>query len=88
MSDISLLDRVNREVYDWDADGETLFYALIERDENGIDLLKDLGVKDVDGYLEGYCDEDSIDISIAVWDSGLSEWFENGQFTKKESPYK
>lgn len=85
----TLLERVNDEVIDYDADGETLYFAIVETSDNTKQLLKELGVENPEKYVREFGEmiyetNTEFDISIAVWDSGLSEWFEKGAFIPKE----
>lgn len=83
-----LLDRINSEIVDSDGDGETLYYAIVETSDETRSLLKELGVKDVNKYVKEFGEEifetdTEFDISPAVWDSGLSTYFDGDNFLPK-----
>lgn len=86
MSD--LLKRINNEVVDFDGDGESLYYAIVETSDTTRGLLRELGVKNIDKYVKEFGEDiyetdTEFDISPAVFDSGISEWFHKGEFIAK-----
>lgn len=77
------LDLLNSlEIVDFDADGEILYYALIEDKKENREVLKQAGVTDmeIEDSLGHYKNEGAIDLTAFIWN--FASWFDGKQFLR------
>lgn len=74
------------EIIETDSDGETLFYVLVDYNEENLDKLEQV-VPDVEQYLADYGNPDgdktAIEISNAAWNHAGANWFTGDAFVYK-----
>jgi hypothetical protein len=68
------------EIVDFDADGETLYYCLIEDTEENQKTLKQAGVtqKEIDEAISA---EGQIDLTSFIWK--FAKWFDGDKFLRE-----
>lgn len=70
------------EIYDYDADGETLHYALVKLNEDSEKVIKSLLPEDMD-FNDGLDEKGELfDITLFCWE--YAEWFNGDQFMLEE----
>ncbi|MCU5469603.1 hypothetical protein [Bacillus paranthracis] len=82
---INLLNSL--DICDYDADGETLFYALVEVNETVIDVLKQLGMTEEEIQRETDINDQGsfFDLTKICW--RYAGWFEgDGEYFSLEEP--
>ncbi|TES47184.1 hypothetical protein E2L07_19265 [Halalkalibacterium halodurans] len=74
------------EIVDFDADGEVLYYALIEDTKDNREVLKQAGVtdKEIQDSLGHFKSEGAIDLTAFIWK--FANWF-NGKEFVREKPF-
>ncbi|PER43660.1 hypothetical protein COL26_23385 [Bacillus thuringiensis] len=70
------------EIYDYDADGEILYYALVKLNEDNKKVIESLLPEGVN-FNEGLDDKGELfDITLFCWE--YAEWFNGDQFMAEE----
>ncbi|WP_191557313.1 hypothetical protein [Metabacillus idriensis] len=68
---VTLLNKF--DLYDYEADGETLIYCMVKVTDENIDTLKELGMKDKDIEVTSN-NEQHYDLTLIAWK--YAEWFD------------
>lgn len=74
------------KLVDYDADGEILYYALVENTAENRLVLNKVGVtdKEIENSLCRYNNSKAIDLTGFIWN--FAEWFDGEKFLK-EKPF-
>lgn len=71
------------EIVETDSDGETLFYVLVDYNEENLEKLAQI-VPNLEQYLKDFGDVDNdksaIEISMAAWEYTKVKWYQGGKF--------
>ncbi|WP_432702453.1 hypothetical protein [Lysinibacillus sphaericus] len=71
------------EIIETDGDGETLFYVLVDYNEENLEALTKI-VPNLEQYLKDFGDVDNdksaIEISMAAWEYTEAKWYRGGKF--------
>ncbi|MDC6267738.1 hypothetical protein [Lysinibacillus fusiformis] len=74
------------EIIETDGDGETLYYVLVDYNEENLEKLAQI-VPNLEQYLKDFGDVDNdksaIEISMAAWEYTEATWFQSGKFHKE-----
>lgn len=74
-----VLELINTlEIIDYNADGEILYYALVESSKENIEKLKQVGLTEKQIEESMNDGKDSIDLTSFVWN--YAEWFDGEKF--------
>lgn len=80
-----VLDLINTlEIFDYEADGEALYYAYIDLNDENVSTLKKIGLNETQiRWYQDFDDDDSpiFDLTKIVWE--YAEWFDGKQFLLK-----